>query len=234
MLELLIALVVLNVGLFALVAAFNASSVSINRARNVTSAVAVADKQMEVYRGLTNCAIWLDEYLMPASGSTYQADAPAYNGSASFSPQVPYWNAATAADQQYWVTDGTDGTDSAHSINQPNLASCAYTGQSTADSSMPLMTSTEGSAANLGSRNYVTPVVNSTNCGATTTVGCPVKPVQTVLGPDNQLYTVYTYIVLVQPTSGEWTKQVTITVRDPKDVTRVLARESSVFDPTVG
>src|SRR5581483_1759224 len=91
------------------------------------------------------------------------------------------------------VTDGTDGTDSAHSINQPNLASCAYTGQSTADSSMPLMTSTEGSAANLGSRNYVTPVVNSTNCGATTTVGCPVKPVQTVLGPDNQLYTVYTY-----------------------------------------
>src|SRR3982751_1210269 len=87
MLELLIALVVLNVGLFALVGAFNASTVSINRARGASAAVAVADKQMEVYRGMTNCAIWLDEYLIPAAGSTYALDTAAFNGTASFNPQ---------------------------------------------------------------------------------------------------------------------------------------------------
>jgi type II secretory pathway pseudopilin PulG len=234
MLELLIALVVLNVGLFALVGAFNASSISINRARNSSAAVAVADKQMEVYRGLTNCAIWLDEYLMPASNSTYAQDAAAYNGLSSFSPQVPYWSTSTAADQQYWVTDGTDGTDSSHGINQPNLESCAYTGQNTSETSFPLLSSTEGSTANLANQNYVTPAVGASTCGASSTFGCPVKPVQTIAGPDGQQYTVYTYIILVQPTSGEWTKQVTVTVRDPKNVGKVLARESSVFDPTVG
>src|SRR3954465_8918800 len=104
MLELLIAMVVLNVGLFALVGAFNASSASINRARFSTSATAVADRQMETYRGLTNCAIWLDQWLMPASGTTYANYAQGFNGTASFSPQISYWNSGTAATAQSWAT----------------------------------------------------------------------------------------------------------------------------------
>jgi hypothetical protein len=39
----------------------------------------------------------------------------------------------------------------------------------------------------------------------------------------------------MQPTSGSYTgtyvKQVTITVRDPADSTRVIARQSSIFSP---
>ena len=226
MLELLMAIVILNIGLFALVGVFNASATSIGRARNLSAAAAVADKQIESYRSMENCAIWLDEWQMPASGTTYANDTTSYNGTSSFNPQVPYWSAGTAANAQYWVTDGMD---SANTFSQTNLASCAYTGQST-KGTLPL-TSTQGAAANLGSQNYVTPVVSTTTCGASTTVGCGVEPIQTILGPDSQKYIVYTYIVLVKPSSGEYTKQVTVVVRDPRDNTKILARESAVFDP---
>jgi hypothetical protein len=61
------------------------------------------------------------------------------------------------------------------------------------------------------------------------------QAMQTVNGPDGAAYTVYTYIVIMQPTSGSSTgtyvKQVTITVRDPVDSTKVIARQSSIFSP---
>jgi type II secretory pathway pseudopilin PulG len=227
MLELLIALVILNVGLFALVGVFNASTASIGRARSLSAATAVADKQMELYRGMTNCAIWLDQWLMPASGTAYANDTSSYNGSSGFSPQIPYWSTGTAANAQYWVTDGMN---SSNFLSQTNLASCAYTSQTVA-TALPL-SSTQGSSANIGSQNYLTPAVSSTTCGTSATQPCPVKPTQTVTGPDGQTYTVYTYVILVQPTNGEWTKQVTVVVRDPRNSNRILARESAVFDPT--
>jgi Tfp pilus assembly protein PilV len=230
MLELLIAMVVLNVGLFALVGAFNASSVSINRARYISAAVAVADRQMETYRGLTNCAIWLDQWLMPASGTTYANFTQAFNGTATFTPQIAYWNAGAAATAQSWATDGMT---SSNSFSQSNLASCAYTGMSSS-ATLPL-TSTTGSAANLGSLASVTPPISSTNCSTTaSTTPCPVKPTQTVIGPDGQRYTLDTYINLVQPNGGQWAKQVTVVVRDPKNTARILTRETAVFDPALG
>ena len=230
MLELLIALVVLNVGLFALVGAFNASSVSINRARYTSAAVAVADRQMETYRGLTNCAIWLDQWLMPASGTTYANYTQGFNGTSSFNPQISYWNAGTSATAQSWATDGMT---SSNSFSQSNLASCAYTGMSSS-AALPL-TSTTGSAANLGSLASVTPPISSTNCSTTvSSTPCPVKPTQTVIGPDGQRYTLDTYITLVQPSGGQWAKQVTVVVRDPKNSARILTRETAVFDPALG
>ena len=78
---------------------------------------------------------------------------------------------------------------------------------------------------------YWAAAVCSTTCGAATTAGCAVEPIQTILGPDGQKYTVYTYIILVQPSSGEYTKQVTVVVRDPRNTAKILARESAVFDP---
>jgi len=230
MLELLIAMVVLNVGLFALVGAFNASSVSINRARYISAAVAVADRQMETYRGLPNCAIWLDQWLMPASGTTYANYTQGFNGTSSFTPQISYWNAGTAATAQSWATDGMT---SANSFSQSNLASCAYTGMSTS-ATLPL-TSTTGSAANLGSLASVTPPINSTSCSTTvSSTPCPAKASQTVIGPDGQRYALDTYINLVQPSGGQWAKQVTVVVRDPKNSTRILTRETAVFDPALG
>lgn len=216
MLELLLAMLVLNIGIFALVGAFNAGTVAVSRSRYIASATAVADKQMEVYRSLENCAIWLDQWQMPASNSTYALDTYDYNGTSAFSPQVPYWDSGSSADTQYWVTDGMDIN---NAFGQDSLTSCAYISQS-AQQTLPL-TSTEGSPANIDSLGMVTPPSTA------------VKPVQTIAGPDGTSYTVDTYIVLVQPTAGEWTKQVTVVVYDPHNSSRVLAREVSIFDPTL-
>jgi type II secretory pathway pseudopilin PulG len=223
MLELLIAMAILNIGAFALVGVFNASGVAMRRAGDTAAATVVADKQMELYRSLQNCAIWLDQWIMPAAGSQYALDTRSYNGTAAFTPQIPYWNAATAADGQYWVTDGMDGTDSNGTFTQANLGSCAYKTMTTSQT-LPL-TSTNGSTANIDSLGTITPMSSSTSS--------TVKPVQSIVGPNGVSYTVYTYIVLVKPTGGEWTKQVTITVYDPRISTKVIARETSVFDPTV-
>jgi type II secretory pathway pseudopilin PulG len=216
MLELLLAMLVLNIGIFALVGAFNAGTVAVSRARYISSATAVADKQMEVYRSLQNCAIWLDRWLMPASNSAYAQDAYDFNGTSAFNPQIPYWNSGGSADTQYWVTDGMDIN---NAFGQDNLTSCAYISQTTTQT-MPL-TSTQGSSANIDGLGMVTPPSSA------------VKPVQVIAGPDGTSYTVDTYIVLVQPTAGEWTKQVTVAVYDPHNSSRVLAREVSTFDPTV-
>lgn len=223
MLELLIAMAILNIGAFALVGVFNASGVAIRRAGDSASATVVADKQMELYRSIQNCAIWLDQWLFPASTSQYALDKASYNGTAAYSPQIAYWNAGTAADGQAWVTDGMDGSDSNGTYTQANLASCAYKTMTTSQT-LPL-TSTNGSAANIDSLGTITPMSTS---GTST-----VKPVQSIVGPNGVSYTVYTYIVLIKPTGGEWAKQVTITVYDPRDSTKVIARETSVFDPTV-
>jgi type II secretory pathway pseudopilin PulG len=224
MLELLIAMVILNIGVFALVGVFNSSTVAIRRAGDKAAATAVADKQMEQYRSLQNCAIWLDQWLMPASGSQYALDQRSYNGTSAYTPQIPYWSTVTAPNLQYWVTDGMDSASSFqfNGTTQTNLASCAYKTMTTAQA-LPL-TSTNGSAANIDSLGTITPM----STAATSTV----KPVQTISGPDGIKYPVYTYIVLVQPTGGEWTKKVTIVVYDPRDSTLVLARQVSTFDWT--
>ena len=191
LLELLVALVLLNVGLFALLGAFNGATVAISRAGTISSATAVADKQMEIYRGLQNCAVWLDPASFPVkdSGSAYQADLNAY-------------------------------------------ASVAFLDKSagvTAQSLLPWATSSTTQAANAPWNGDI-----PTSCNPTpgTTPPTPsTQAIQNITGPDGAQYPVYTYIVIVQPTGGTWVKQVTIVVRDPKLSSKVLARQTSVFDP---
>ena len=48
--ELLIALLVLNVGIFAIVAAFNSGVLTLRRASHQSAAASLADKQMEAFR----------------------------------------------------------------------------------------------------------------------------------------------------------------------------------------
>ncbi len=218
MLELLIAMLVLNVGIFALVGTFNAGTVAVSRAGSVSSATAIADKQMEVYRSLQNCAIWLDQWLMPAANSSYALNAPTYNSG------VAYWDTATQANDQYWATDGQDGH-AAAPLDQPTIGSCAYTYLSPYFDSLTLPLANQGSpAANiayLNSLHVVTPPPTA------------VMPEQSIVGPDGSTtYTVDTYIVLVQPAAGEWTKQVTVVVFDPHNPKVILARDVSIFDPT--
>jgi type II secretory pathway pseudopilin PulG len=194
MLELLIAMVILNVGLFALIGAFNGSTVAIRRASYQAAAVAVADKQMEIYRSLENCGIWLDPTTFPAANvaSAYKSDTTAYLGLSFFDKS----QSTAAQGAMPWSTSST---------------------------SKNVSTNWKGDID-----TSCTTVASGWNPPTTAT-----QAIQTVTGPDGATYTVYTYIVIMQPTSGSYTgsyaKQVTITVRDPNDSTKVLARQSSIF-----
>jgi len=79
LIELLLALTMLNIGLLAVVAAFSSGIVSLNRASRVTTAAVLADGQMELYRALTHDSIRLEPSSIPGS-APYTTDT-AYNAS---------------------------------------------------------------------------------------------------------------------------------------------------------
>ncbi|MEK6274099.1 MAG: hypothetical protein AABM30_02030 [Actinomycetota bacterium] len=77
--ELLMAMTMLNIGLLAVVAAFSSGIVSLNRASRVTTAAVLADGQMELYRAITYTSIHLDPASVPTV-APYTTDS-AYNAS---------------------------------------------------------------------------------------------------------------------------------------------------------
>jgi type II secretory pathway pseudopilin PulG len=78
--ELLIALMVLNVGIFAVMSAFNSGALALRRASTVATASTLADEQMELYRSLTYPNIVLVAPTTP--------DA-AYTSDSQYGGQVP-------------------------------------------------------------------------------------------------------------------------------------------------
>ncbi|MHB8470956.1 MAG: type IV pilus modification PilV family protein [Gaiellaceae bacterium] len=114
LLELTIAMVMLNVGILALIATFNSGALALRNAAATSNGTAVADKAMEVYRGLKNDAIYLEASDTGNDGSsgypdgipnstskwyaTYKNDAAAFAGLSMF---------AYGGGAQAWVTDTT-------------------------------------------------------------------------------------------------------------------------------
>lgn len=82
--ELLMAMTILSVGILAVVAGFSSGIVAIDRASRTSTATALADTRLELYRGITYCAIQLAQPL-PAD-ATYVGD-PAYSAS-QVAPQM--------------------------------------------------------------------------------------------------------------------------------------------------
>ncbi len=76
LIELLIAMVILNVGILAIVASFNAGIITLNRASRITTAAVLADQQMELYRAITYDSIRLASATIPGA-PPYTTD-PAY------------------------------------------------------------------------------------------------------------------------------------------------------------
>jgi type II secretory pathway pseudopilin PulG len=76
MLELLMAMVMLNVGILAIVAAFSSGNAALARASRISTAAALANKQMEVYRGMTyqNVVFSTSEWSSATADSTYTSD----------------------------------------------------------------------------------------------------------------------------------------------------------------
>src|SRR2546423_8747082 len=76
LLELLMAMVMLNVGILAIVAAFSSGNAALARASRISTAAALADKQIESYRGLSydNIVFITSEWNAAIADSTYTAD----------------------------------------------------------------------------------------------------------------------------------------------------------------
>ena len=73
--ELLMAMVMLNIGLLAIVAAFNSGAVALKRASHVSTASALADQQMEGYRALLYSQIGFDTSQIGSLDNTYKCDS---------------------------------------------------------------------------------------------------------------------------------------------------------------
>jgi prepilin-type N-terminal cleavage/methylation domain-containing protein len=67
LIELLIAMVILNVGILAIVASFNAGIITLNRASKITTASVLGDQQMELYRAIKYDSIRLASATIPAT-----------------------------------------------------------------------------------------------------------------------------------------------------------------------
>lgn len=188
MIELLIAMTVMNVALMAVVAAFTSGTVAVTRASKITTAATVADARMESYRAMTSRDIGLD-----LSAATVSALPASYVG------------------------------DSA----------CANTGTSKT-------CSVDGVAATL------TGPTGSGSCASVNSwypSTLPCTPSRTLSGsgsPDGRSYRIDTFIALLPAVgSGATTarrsrKQVTVVVRDGTQPTKVLVRETSIFDCSTG
>lgn len=77
LIELLVSMVMLNVGILAIVAAFNSGALALKRAGEVSTASVVADKQMELYRALKYTQLALDSTAVATANgdTTYQCDS---------------------------------------------------------------------------------------------------------------------------------------------------------------
>ena len=76
MLELLMAMVMLNVGILAVVAAFSSGNAALYRSSRISTAGALANKQMEAYRGIKyeNIVFVTSEWTSAIANSTYTGD----------------------------------------------------------------------------------------------------------------------------------------------------------------
>jgi Tfp pilus assembly protein PilV len=89
LLELLMAMVMLNVGILAIVAAFSSGNSALARASRISTASALADKQMEIYRGADydNILFKTSEWTAAIADSTYTGDTVYQSNMAS--PPAP-------------------------------------------------------------------------------------------------------------------------------------------------
>jgi type II secretory pathway pseudopilin PulG len=209
LIELLFAMVMLNIGILTLVAAFQTGAVALTRSSSVSNGAAVADKVMEVYRGLKSCQIYLT--------------APTGGGADSGTPAVP---SGIPNNTSSWYTRYSTDT---QAYGGPTIAMFAY------NTSTPqwVTSNTAYSTTNYSG----IPATCAAPTGLPSGSPDPTKAVQYISGPDGQSYPVFTYIVVVQPSGASWTagyvKQVTVSVLNPQSTSKILARETSYFDPNV-
>jgi Tfp pilus assembly protein PilE len=107
LIELLMAMVILNIGILAIVASFNAGIITLNRASRITTASVLADQQMELFRAIDYESIRLASATIPAT-APYTTD-PAYSSTQITAPSCgagPSYPNECAATRQATGADG--------------------------------------------------------------------------------------------------------------------------------
>jgi type II secretory pathway pseudopilin PulG len=206
LIELLMAMVMLNIGILALVAAFQSGAVALARSSSVSNGTAVADRVMEIYRGMKNCQIYLSA---PSGGGSDVSGLPngipnstsdwyaRYSGDANAYANVTYFNYNGST--PLWVTNPA-GSGSYTGIPSPCSQPALPTGMPDPTKAVQYVTGPDG-------QSY------------------PVFSYIVVVQPKD-----------ANPTpawTAGYVKQVTVTVRNPQNTSQILARETSYFDPYV-
>ncbi len=75
LIELLAAIVMINIGILAMLLTLNSGMTTLRRSAELSTASALADKQLELYRALRHSSIYLDTASVAATDATYQADS---------------------------------------------------------------------------------------------------------------------------------------------------------------
>ncbi len=93
--ELIIAMTVLNIGLLALVGALNSGALALSRASRLSTAAALAEAQMELYRSLTYVEIRVDDGRLALADATYLGDS-AWNAALDVNDSDVRWTSCGA------------------------------------------------------------------------------------------------------------------------------------------
>jgi len=241
MIELLAAMTVMLIGIFAVFAVFQAGMIQIRRASTITTAAAVADSEMEKQRAVLYTSIGLGNTDVAAADSTYTGDT-AYK--ADTAPATTLSSAITSASQLTMSVASASGfpstspylvkIDSEYILISGGTGTTSWTVNQTSDRGYLGTTATTHSA---GATVTQIQRVNVAKCGTgTCTTSVPTK---TVTGADGKRYRVDTYVTWKQiagsgTTTGRLAKLVTIVVRANTSPYRVWARVSSAFDQSTG
>jgi type II secretory pathway pseudopilin PulG len=212
LIELLFAMVMLNIGILALVAAFQTGAVALSRSSATSNGAAVADRVMEVFRGLQTCSIYLNA---PNPQSDAHAGADVNGLPDGIPASTSSWYTQYRSDSNAWSVGGNAyfdyaGTSTSWATNRSTELDPIAAAKVAAGTTCPVSPPTLPS----GSPD-------------------PTKAVQYVTGPDGRSYPVFIYIVDYAPTGAGTLKQVTVDVWNPRQTTQLLAHETSYFDPNV-
>jgi Tfp pilus assembly protein PilV len=246
MIELLAAMTIMLIGIFAVFAVFQAGIVQIRRATKVTTSAAIADSELEKYRALRFDSIGLADSDVVAADATYKADS---NYKADTSPTTTLSSAITSSqltvpvasatgfpaaapyivkiDSELILVSGGGGTTS-WTVRE-NISGQASQGRG--------FLGTTAAAHSAGATVKQIQRVNVTKCG---TAPCTNSvPTKTVTGADGRPYRVDTYVTWRQissagSTTGRLVKYVTVVVRDNTSPYRKWAQISSSFDESTG
>ena len=246
MIELLAAMTVMLIGIFAVFGVFQAGIVQIRRASTVTTAAALADSEMEKFRAIKYDSIGLantdvDTVVGGSYGSTYTGQS-FYKTDTAGTATLASPGITTTSQTTVPVTSITGFPSSGPFLvkidNEYMLINDRSTGTwslyQSADRGLLGSTAATHSA---GATVYWIQRVNVAACGSspcTTAV-----PTKTVTGADGRSYKVDTYITWKQitnsgSTAGRLVKLVSIVVRDNASPYRVWAKVSASFDAGTG